>query len=51
MKNLKQEIINKAAIWANNLLASDFSRKFENWFDSLTETTASVYDKADDWCS
>ena len=48
MKNLKQEIINKAAIWANNLLASDFSRKFENWFGSLTETTASVYDKAVD---
>ena len=48
MKNIKQEIINKAGIWANNLLASDFSRKFDKWFGSLTETTATVYDKAVD---
>ncbi len=48
MKNIKQDIINKAGIWANNLLASDFSKKFDKWFGSLTESTATVYDKAVD---
>ena len=40
MKNIKQEIFHKAAIWANNLLASDFSRKFDKWFGSLSQTKA-----------
>ena len=46
MKNIKQEIFHKAAIWANNLLASDFSRKFDKWFGSLSQTKATEYDKA-----
>tara|TARA_Y100001970_G_scaffold245898_1_gene313321 strand:+ start:315 stop:1163 length:849 start_codon:yes stop_codon:yes gene_type:complete len=48
MKSIKSEIINKTSIWVNSLLASDFSRKFENWFGSLTESSATVYDKAVD---
>ena len=49
MKNIKQEIINKSSIWVNKLLATDFSRKFDKWFGSLTETAATPYDKAIDF--
>jgi hypothetical protein len=48
MKNIKQEIFHKASIWANALLASDFSRKFDKWFGSLSQTKATEYDKAID---
>ena len=48
MKNIKQEIFHKASIWANALLASDFSRKFDKWFGSLSQTKTTEYDKAID---
>jgi len=48
MKNIKQEIFHKASIWTNALLASDFSRKFDKWFGSLSQTKATEYDKAID---
>ena len=48
MKNIKQEIFHKAAIWGNALLASDFSRKFDKWFGSFNQTKATEYDKAID---
>ena len=48
MKNIKQKLLKKAAIISNNLLASDFSKGFERWFGSLTESKPTIFDIAVD---
>lgn len=48
LKKLSNKIISELAVWFNSFLATDYSRKFENWFGSLTESSASIYDKAVD---
>ena len=45
---LSNKLISEIAVWYNSFLATDFSRKFENWFGELTESTATIYDKAVD---
>lgn len=48
MKQKFNNIITEITVWYNSFLATDYSRKFENWFGDLTESTATVYDKAVD---
>ena len=48
LKNKTNKIISEITIWYNSFLATDYSRKFENWFGDLTESAATVYDKAVD---
>ena len=45
---LSNKLISEIAVWYNSFLATDFSRKFENWFGGLTESTVTIYDKAVD---
>ena len=45
---LSNKLISEIAVWYNSFLATDFSRKFENWFGELTESSATIYDKAVD---
>lgn len=48
MNKIANKIISEITVWYNSFLATDYSRKFENWFGSLTESSASIYDKAVD---
>ena len=48
MKDKFNKIITEVTVWYNSFLATDYSRKFENWFGELTESSATVYDKAVD---
>ena len=44
---LNNKIISEIAVWYNSF-STDYSREFENWFGELTESTATIYDKAVD---
>ena len=48
MNKIVNKVISEFTVWYNSFLATDYSRKFENWFGELTESTASIYDKAVD---
>ena len=48
MKQVKSKIINKASIWYNNLLATDFHKGFEKWVGTLVNDSPTAYDKAID---
>ena len=47
-KKLSNKFISEFTIWYNSFLATDYSQKFESWFGSLTESSATIYDKAVD---
>ena len=48
MKDKFNKIITEVTVWYDSFLATDYSRKFENWFGELTESSATIYDKAVD---
>jgi len=48
LNKIVNKVISEFTVWYNSFLATDYSRKFENWFGELTESTASIYDKAVD---
>lgn len=48
MNKIVNKVISEFTVWYNSFLATDYSRKFENWFGELTESTATIYDKAVD---
>lgn len=48
MNKIVNKVISELTVWYNSFLATDYSRKFENWFGELTESTATIYDKAVD---